>query len=79
MYEINTILQDNVFDITHGNPPDLPKIAKIIFNNLERKIVLEKFIHSHTWAEGEHRVNTQGFKRLRIVESTIITETKKAG
>lgn len=74
--EINTILQDNVFDITHGNRPDLPKIAKIIFSHPERKMALEKFIHPFVWQEVEQQVNAQDGKKLCVVESAIIFETR---
>ncbi len=71
-HQINTILGINVFSSEKVN---FRAIAKIIFEDPEKKRLLEALIHPLVWASVNEKVDFAGDGKVCIVESAIIFET----
>lgn len=56
---------------------DKQEIAKIIFNNQEKKQALENFIHPLVWQKLEEEIKKQDKNTIFIIESAIIYEIGK--
>lgn len=54
-----------------------PEIAKIIFNNPQKKQALENFIHPLVWQKLEEEIQKQNKNTIFIVESAILYEVGK--
>jgi dephospho-CoA kinase len=60
-----------------GNVFDKKKIAKIIFNNPEEKIKLERLIHPKVWHELDKLIKKLDKEKIVLVETAILFETGK--
>lgn len=56
---------------------DKPEIAKIIFNNPQKKQALESFIHPLVWQKLSEEIQKQDKNTIFIVESAILYEIGK--
>ncbi len=74
--QINTILNENVF---LDQKADFQAIAKIIFEEPEKKRLLEALIHPLVWATIDERIASTGDNKICVVESAIIFETDSEG
>ncbi len=70
----NTKKVQNILDI---KSIDKQEIAKIIFNNSEKKQALENFIHPLVWQQLEEVIKKQNKNTIFIVESAILYEIGK--
>jgi dephospho-CoA kinase len=60
-----------------GNVFDKKKIAKIIFNNPEEKIKLERFIHPKVWQKLDEFIKGLDKEKIILVETAILFKTGK--
>lgn len=71
--EITSILETNVFQ---DGTTDFKAIAKIIFDQPEKKRLLEELTHPLVWTAVHEKVEQFGDNKICVVESAIIFETK---
>jgi dephospho-CoA kinase len=71
--QINAILGTNVFS---NEKVDFRAIAKIIFEESEKKRLLEALVHPLVWVTMDKRVASAGDSKMCVVESALILETR---